>query len=87
MGETGEVTVGPLEGHAMRVEKTESGRRWRTICECGYGLPRWPGDAPPTSAIETVAMAKGIKHWRTEVMKLREAESMGMRHIGQTPGA
>jgi hypothetical protein len=62
----------------MRVEPTESGRRWRLVCSCGLGLPKWPGDTPPTCATETAAQAKGIWHWKQETAKLRELRRMGL---------
>ncbi len=56
------VTV--LEGHAMEVIPTESGRRWRLVCSCGYGRPRWEGDRPPTKATEREAIRQGGYHLR-----------------------
>lgn len=51
-------------GHKVKVERTESGRRWRMICSCGYGLPRWEGDKPPTRATEAAALGQAIWHLR-----------------------
>jgi hypothetical protein len=59
-----------IPGHAIRVEPTESGRRWRTVCECGY--------VSATSAVESVAMGKGIHHWNLIRKSQRERQRMGI---------
>lgn len=66
------------QGHGLRTERTESGRRWRCVCECGWGLPRFPGDTPPTSATETVAMSKGMGHARAVRKAINERHRMGL---------
>lgn len=62
--------VRPMEGHAMEVVPTESGRRWRLLCSCGFGRPRWTGDTPATCATEREAIRKGVWH----LQKLEQAE-------------
>jgi hypothetical protein len=62
--------VRAMDGHAMEVVPTESGRRWRLLCSCGFGRPRWAGDRPATCATEREAIRKGVWH----LQKLEQAE-------------
>lgn len=61
----------PLEipGHAITVKPTTSGRRWVTTCECGY--------VSATSAVESIALGKGIHHWN----KIRQSQN-GRQRMG-----
>lgn len=59
-----------MDGHRMKIDRTESGRRWDVSCECGWHQPRWAGDRPPTYATEQVAVAQASRHYLKE---LREA--------------
>ena len=54
--------VSQIDGHSMEVLPTESGRRWRLVCSCGYGKARWVGDRPSTRATEREAIRQGIWH-------------------------
>ena len=51
--------VRALEGHAMEVIPTASGRRYRLVCSCGaFGR----GVNSPTQATEREAIRKGVWH-------------------------
>jgi hypothetical protein len=52
-------------GHTVGFTETESGRRYRVLCSCGLGHPRWKGDRPPTKATEAVAVIDCYRHLRT----------------------
>lgn len=49
-------------GHVVGYTETESGARFKVLCSCGLGHPRWKGDKPPTRATESVAVADCIRH-------------------------
>jgi hypothetical protein len=51
-------------GHEVGFIETESGRRFKVECSCGYGHPRWKGDKPPTRATESVATIDCFRHLR-----------------------
>lgn len=66
--------VRPIEGHAMEVVPTESGRRWRLLCSCGFGRPRWVGDTPKTCSTDREAVKLGIWHLEKIQAELSKAE-------------
>jgi hypothetical protein len=49
-------------GHEIGFMETRQGGRFKALCSCGYGQPRWKGDTPPTRATETVAAADCFRH-------------------------
>lgn len=60
--------VRPIEGHAMEVIPTASGRRFRLVCSCGaFGR----GVNSPTQATEREAIRKGVWHLQQLEKKAR----------------
>ncbi len=51
-------------GHTVGYTETESGARFRVLCSCGLGHPRWKGDKPPTKATEGAATIDCFRHLR-----------------------
>ncbi len=80
--QTGAVAI-TYGGHRVGVVETESGRRFRVLCSCGLGYPRWKGDRPPTKATETVAVASAIRH----LAKVRDEAVRVNRLTGQRRSA
>ena len=71
-------TVHKIEGHDMKIEPTESGRRFRLLCSCGFGFARWIGETPATCATEREAVRKGIWHLQKIDEQMRKAERDGV---------
>jgi hypothetical protein len=71
--------IAARQGHDdMHVERTESGRRWRGVCSCGFGRPA-PGDPTPrTYATKATAASSLIWHLKRQV----EAEILEGRKNG-----
>jgi hypothetical protein len=65
--------VQALHGHAMEVVPTQSGRRWRLLCSCGYGRPSPSNPRPSTRATEREAIRQGI--WHLQKVEEQRAES------------
>jgi hypothetical protein len=61
-------------GHEVGFTETESGRRYRVLCSCGLGHPRWKGDMPATRATEGVATIDCFRHLRKVRDDLRRAQ-------------
>jgi hypothetical protein len=68
-------------GHTVGYTETESGRRFKVLCSCGLGHPRWKGDKPPTRATEGVATIDCYRHLR----KVRDEARRAQLLTGQRP--
>ncbi len=68
-------------GHTVGYTETESGARFKVLCSCGYGHPRWKGDTPSTRATEGVATIDCFRHLRKVRDEVRRAQLL----TGQRP--
>jgi hypothetical protein len=77
-------------GHTVGLTETESGRRFRVLCSCGYGHPRWKGERPPTQATEAVATARLVRHLaevRKEAQRVSALTGQRRSTIGKAEGS
>ncbi len=63
-------------GHTVGYTETESGWRYRVLCSCGLGHPRFKGDTPPTRATENVAVIDCFRHLRKVRDELRRTQRL-----------
>jgi hypothetical protein len=77
--------IAARQGHDdMHVERTESGRRWRGVCSCGFGRPRAGDPYPRTYATKATATSSLIWHLKREVQaEIQTARKNGTANNSQ----
>jgi len=71
-------------GHRVWVEKTESGKRWRARCECGWNDP--DGHLYTTRSTERTAGGHAIWHVTSEWRERQKAAQAAKRN-GVSPSS